>query len=127
MAQERFWILVRGLRLWAHVGVLDVERELGQWFEVDLRLGLDATSAGSSDALAETLDYSLVITALQSQARSMVCQTIEHYSEQMLDLVQQLYGPVPTQLELRKCQVPVAGFGGDVAILRRRHWPIGEF
>jgi dihydroneopterin aldolase len=29
-------IQVRGLRLWAHVGVLDFERRDGQWFELDL-------------------------------------------------------------------------------------------
>ena len=31
-------ILVRDLRLWAHVGVLPHERELGQWFELDIEL-----------------------------------------------------------------------------------------
>jgi dihydroneopterin aldolase len=122
---ERSWIHVRGLRLWAHVGVLPVEREHGQWFELELRLGLalDGPSAASSDDLAHTLDYCLVIQALQTQARTLVCHTIEHYSAQVLDLVQALYGPVPIQLDLRKCQVPVAGFGGDVAIQMRRHWP----
>ncbi|MEB3308411.1 MAG: dihydroneopterin aldolase, partial [Cyanobacteriota bacterium] len=47
--------------------------------------------------------------------------TLEHYSEQMLDLAEELYGPVPIQLELRKCAAPVAGFSGVVAIARQRH------
>ncbi len=123
MAAERSWIHLRGLRLWAHVGVLPVEREHGQWFELELRLGLDGPGAATTDDLAHTLDYGLVIRALQVQARSLVCHTIEHYSEQVLDLVVGLYGPVPIQLELRKCAVPVAGFDGDVAIQRRRNWP----
>ncbi|MEB3307605.1 MAG: dihydroneopterin aldolase, partial [Cyanobacteriota bacterium] len=109
-------IVVRGLRLWAHVGVLEHERAHGQWFELDVRLELDLRDAGSSDGLADTLDYSQLITALQAQARSVRCQTLEHYSEQMLDLAEELYGPVPIQLELRKCAAPVAGFSGVVAI-----------
>jgi dihydroneopterin aldolase len=114
-------ILVRGLRLWAHVGVLEGERTLGQWFELDLCLGHDLAPAGASDALSQTLDYSQAITALQRQARSIRCFTLEHWSERMLLLLEELYGPVPMALELRKCQAPVPGFTGSVAVRRRRH------
>jgi len=113
-------ILVRGLRLWAHVGVLAHERELGQWFELDLTLNVDLGAAGRSDALADTCDYSQLIGALQQQARHIRCQTLEHYSEQMLDLAVALYGAVPITLELRKCSAPVPGFGGVVAVRRQR-------
>lgn len=116
-------ILVRGLRLWAHVGVLEQERSHGQWFELDLELAFDLGRAGRSDALADTLDYSRLIAALQRQARSLVCQTLEHYSKRILELAEQLYGPVPIRLELRKCAAPVPGFSGVVAVRRRRHWP----
>ena len=116
-------IHVRGLRLWAHVGVLDFERAEGQWFELDLRLAFDLAPAGRSDALSDTLDYSVLISALQRQARSIRCHTLEHYSESMLDLVEELYGPVPVWLELRKCQAPVSGFEGVVAVERQRHGP----
>ncbi|MDH4405293.1 MAG: dihydroneopterin aldolase [Cyanobium sp. D14.bin.5] len=114
-------IQVRGLRLWAHVGVLDFERRDGQWFELDLELGVDLSAAGCSDALGDTLDYSQLITALQQQARSLSCQTLEHYSERIFERIEELYGPVPVRLELRKCQAPVSGFDGVVAVRRSRH------
>ncbi len=115
-------IHVRGLRLWAHVGVLDGERAEGQWFELDLELAVDLARAGRSDLLVDTLDYSQLIKALQQQARSICCHTLEHYSERILDLAEELYGPVPIRLELRKCAAPVSGFGGVVAVERRRRW-----
>lgn len=115
-------IHVRGLRLWAHVGVLDGERAEGQWFELDLELAVDLARAGRSDLLVDTLDYSQLIKALQQQARSICCHTLEHYSERILDLAKELYGPVPIRLELRKCAAPVSGFGGVVAVERRRRW-----
>ena len=49
-------ILVRDLRLWAHVGVLPHERELGQWFELDIELGWDLSSAAVADDVGATLD-----------------------------------------------------------------------
>lgn len=116
-------ILVRGLRLWAHVGVLDQERQLGQWFELDLELGWDLCAAALGDDLEDTLDYSQAITALQRQAMAIRCLTLEHWSERILQLLEQLYGPVPMALELRKCRAPVPGFSGTVAVRRRRHWP----
>jgi dihydroneopterin aldolase len=121
-------LLVRGLRLWAHVGVLEFERAEGQWFELDLELAVDLIAAGRSDALASTLDYSRVITALQRQARSLRCQTLEHYAERILDQLdacaaEQLGAPLPVRLELRKDQAPVPGFTGVVAVRRSRHWP----
>lgn len=120
-------ILVRGLRIWAHVGVLEFERAEGQWFELDLELALDLAEAGRTDALACTLDYSRLITALQRQARTLQCLTLEHYAERILDQVEacaaeQLGGGVPVRLELRKCAAPVPGFSGMVAVRRSRHW-----
>lgn len=116
-------IQVRGLRLWAHVGVLKREQIHGQWFELDLELALDTgrlAAAAADDDLAPSLDYSQVVRVLQAQARTMRCRTIEHYSEQILVVIEQLYGPVPIQLELRKCSAPIAGFDGVVAIQRSR-------
>ena len=122
-ALPRDRILVRNLRLWAHVGVLEHERLLGQWFELDLELGWDLSAAAASDDLSATLDYSQAITALQRQARTLRCLTLEHWSERILQLLEDLYGPVPMRLELRKCQAPVPGFTGSVAVRRQRHWP----
>jgi dihydroneopterin aldolase len=122
MAVERDCLHLRGLKLWSHVGVLPFEQLEGQWFELALRLGLDCTAIASSDALADTLDYSQLIAALQRQARELRCQTIEFYSEAILELIEKLYGPIPIHLELCKCQAPVPGFGGLVAIERYRRW-----
>ena len=113
-------ILVRGLRLWAHVGVLEQERLLGQCFELDLSLGFDLAAAGASDQLEHSLDYSRAITALQRLASDLRCLPLEHFAERIFETLEQLYGPVPMALELRKCQAPVPGFSGIVAVQRSR-------
>ena len=114
-------IHIRELMLWAHVGVLEHERRDGQWFSLDITLWQDLSVAGASDDLAASLDYSRAIIALQELSRGLVCQTIEHFSDRVLDQLELLYGPVPVRLELRKCAAPVPGFSGEVAVERRRH------
>ena len=112
---------VRDLRLWAHVGVLDSERRDGQWFALDLSFQIDLSSAAADDDLGATLDYSEAIIALQDLARTIRCLTIEHFSEQVLDRLDALYGSVPIWLRLSKCSPPVAGFTGTVMVERSRH------
>lgn len=53
-------IVLRGIRAWAHHGVLAHETELGQEFLVDVALHLDLGQAGDSDDLADTVDYGAV-------------------------------------------------------------------
>ncbi|MEY3929490.1 MAG: dihydroneopterin aldolase [Cyanobacteriota bacterium] len=103
------------------MGVLEHERLTGQWFELDFSLAWDLAPAGATDQLELSLDYSLAITALQRLAGELRCLTLEHFAERILDCLEQLYGPVPTNLELRKCRAPVPGFDGVVGVQRSRH------
>ena len=81
------------------------------------------SAAAAADGLEHSLDYSLAIQALQHQARTIRCLTLEHWSDQIFSLLEQIYGNVPIRLELRKCEAPVPGFCGIVAVQRSRRWP----
>ena len=114
---------VRELCLWAHVGVLEHERRDGQWFSLDLSVQLDLKAAAVADDLSRSLDYSVAIQALQALSQQIRCLTIEHFSEQILNRLEALYGPVPMRVELSKCAAPVPGFSGVVSVERFRHHP----
>lgn len=114
-------IVVRDLRLWAHVGVLEQDRLLGQWFALDFWLAYDLKAAGRSDALADTLDYAEAVALIRELTASLRCQTLEHFSERILKLLQQRYGEIPMGLELRKLAPPIPGFDGTVAVQRQSH------
>jgi len=116
-------IHVNGLRLWAHVGVLEQERALGQWFELEFWLGGDLSRAAQADDLTASFDYVEAIERLRQLSRSLVCLTLEQFSERILDKLEQLYGPIPLRLELRKCHAPIPGFSGTVSVCRKRRWP----
>lgn len=114
---------VQGLRLWAHVGVLEHERALGQWFELEFWLGGDLSRAAAEDDLSGSYDYVSAIEALRQLSHRLVCLTLEQFSERILDTLEQLYGAIPIRLELRKCKAPIPGFDGTVSVCRQRRWP----
>ncbi len=117
-------INVHNLNLWAHVGVLDQERKLGQSFLLDFTIWIDVDQAAIEDDLTKTVDYSLAIKNIQKLSGEINCLTIEHFSEIILEKLQTLYGSAPMQVSLRKCNPPVDGFSGSVSITRSRNLDI---
>ena len=116
-------IHVKDLYLWSHVGVLEKERKHGQEFLLDFSLWLNMEYASKRDNISSTADYSLGILDLQQYAFTIECQTIEYYSELILNRLESLYGSVPMKVFLRKCFAPVPGFDGTVGVERTRHFP----
>ena len=117
-------IRVDNLRLWAHVGVLEHEREHGQLFRADIQLHLDVSASAAADSLETTADYSLGVQALQRLAAEIRCHTLERFTERMFEALEDLYGEVPMHLRLSKCNPPIHGFSGTVSLERWRRRPI---
>ncbi len=120
-AQTLSSIHVEGINLWAHVGVLEEERLLGQPFVLDFIIWLDVEEAALKDDISKTADYRLAVTSIQKIAFEINCKTIEHFSEQLLDQLEFLYGSAPMQIILKKCSPPINGFSGHVSIKRKRN------
>ncbi len=112
---------VKDVYLWAHVGVLEHERLLGQAFNLDFSIWLDLDKAAEEDDLSFTADYSLAIKELQYLAFKFSCLTIEHFGYQILNKLEALYGPAPMRITLAKCSAPVQGFSGRVAVEMQRY------
>lgn len=61
-------LILRGMRFFGQHGVRAAERDLGQRFVVDLRVGTCLRAAGESDSLSDTIDYA----SLRRVVRSVV-------------------------------------------------------
>ena len=81
-------IIIRQLKLWAHVGVLNWEREFGQWFELDIWLYYDLSSAASTDQIEHTINYADVIITIRNLSELINCSTIEYFSEQIFEVLE---------------------------------------
>ena len=115
-------IHIRDINLWAHVGVLESERIHGQSFVLDISFWLDLDESSKFDQLDKSVDYSDVIKAVQKLSFEINCLTIEYFSDQILNLLESLYGQVPMNIMLKKCYPPIHGFTGSVLIEKKRNF-----
>ena len=65
-------------------GVHPAERELGQRFEIDMKLGLDLSQAMTSDALADTVDYGRLYAIVREEVEDDEYQLIERSAGAMV-------------------------------------------
>tara|TARA_Y100001968_G_scaffold14564_1_gene11759 strand:- start:61 stop:450 length:390 start_codon:yes stop_codon:yes gene_type:complete len=117
-------IHIKDLDLWAHVGVLESERLHGQSFLLDISFWLDLDDSSKLDQLDKSIDYSEVIKAIKKLSFEIKCLTIEYFSDQILNLLESLYGPVPINIRLTKCSPPIHGFTGSVIIEKKRNFSL---
>ena len=115
-------IHLKDINLWAHVGVIEIERIHGQSFVLDITYWLDLNESSKHDQLDKSLDYSKAIKAVQKLSFDIECLTIEYFSDQILNMLESLYGPVPIHIKLKKCSPPIDGFTGSVLIEKKRNF-----
>jgi dihydroneopterin aldolase len=114
-------IILHRMMFRGHHGVHPAERELGQTFEIDIELGLDLSRAMTSDALADTVDYSRLHAIVREEVEDHRYQLIEALAGAM---VQRLMAELPITsalVRVRKPQVPLNGIVGFAAVeIQRR-------
>jgi dihydroneopterin aldolase len=74
------------------IGVWEWERRIRQTLIMDLELGVDATRAGRSDAIADTVDYQAVTDRVLAFAAASEFHLIEALAEHIAQLVLSEFG-----------------------------------
>ena len=83
-------ILMEGLVFFGHHGALAAERETGALFTVDLILELNLAPAGTSDALADTVDYRRAYEIVRGVVEGSPRKLIEAIAETIAFLLLEL-------------------------------------
>ena len=109
-------IQLTGIRCYGYTGFLAEERFLGQWFEVDLRIGVDLAPAGQSDRIDDTLDYRSVIAAVKEIISTVKFDLIEKLAETIVTTVLNFDKVQQVELKLHKPAAPIPDFGGKITI-----------
>ena len=112
------FLKIENIKLWARVGVLDEERELGQLFILDIFLWTDFEKCTKNDDIKKTVDYSKLVHLLKDQSKKIYCYTIEKYSKEILEIIDQEFKLSKIKIILTKCNPPITGFDGKVSIVR---------
>ena len=112
------FLKIENIKLWARVGVLDEERDLGQLFILDIFLWTDFEKCTVNDDIEKTVDYSKLVQILKDQSKKIYCYTIEKYSNEILEIIDQEFKISKIKIILTKCNPPITGFDGTVSIVR---------
>ncbi len=112
------FLKIENIKLWARVGVLDEERNLGQLFSLDVLLWTDFENCTVNDDLNKTVDYSKLVEILKDQSKKTYCFTIEKYSNEILEILDKEFKLSKIKIILTKCNPPIIGFDGKVSIVR---------
>ena len=112
------FLKIKNIKLWARVGVLDEERNLGQLFSLDIFLWTDFEKCTVNDDVRKTVDYSKLVKILKNQSKKICCFTIEKYSNSIVESIDQEFKLSKIKIILTKCNPPITGFDGKVSIVR---------
>jgi len=116
-------IRIEGLKIFAHHGVFDFEKENGQDFYVNAVLKSDLRKAGKSDKLEDSTNYGEVchfITGLFEKNRHDLIEAVaENVAQQIL-----LQFPLIQEIELEVCkpQAPIGLPFSNVSVKIERKW-----
>ena len=101
-------IVIKGLTLTAHHGVLQDEKDNGQTFILDITASLDLTDARKSDNLNDTENYAKMIGTVKAVFLSEKNDLIEHAVERVADSILKNYDRVQSvTVLLKKPQAPI--------------------
>lgn len=100
-------IELRGLVVVAICGALPEERERPQPLEVDLDVVADLRAAGTSDDLADTLDYGALTATVERVMLDGAPQLLEHLAQVLADAVLADPRALEVTVAVRKLRPPV--------------------
>jgi len=112
------FLKIENVQLWAKVGVLQEERELGQQFSLDIFLWTDFEKCTANDDIKKTVDYSILVEILKDQSKKVYFFTIEKYSNEILEIIDKEFQLSKIKIILTKCNPPIIGFDGKISIVR---------
>ena len=110
-------IHINGIRAFGYIGVLKEENVLGQWFEVDLKLSIDLSKAGKSDALEDTHSYVEIVQETTRLIETQKFKLIESLAEAIATYGLQSDNRIKEiTVKVTKPTPPIPNFAGTVAV-----------
>ena len=114
-------IRINNIVLFAHLGVSEAEREVGQRIRLDLELAVDLENSSKSDQLRDTVSYELIYKTLERVVEASRHRLLETLAG---DVLTQVFDEYPRVQAIRivvcKLNVPFAGAVASAEVELRR-------
>ena len=116
VAKTRDRITLTGVRVRAHHGVFDFEREAGQEFVIDVSVAVDLAAAASGDDLGRTVHYGELAEAISAAVERDPVDLIETVAERVAAVALAFPAVEEVEVTVHKPQAPIAVPFTDVAV-----------
>jgi len=120
LKSERMTVEIRGLRVYAHHGVRDFERERGQPFVIDVWLHPRRSQAGQTDDLDDAVNYSAVCDRVAELAAGGPYDLLERLATVIADDLAERYPATGLRVRVAKPHAPVKHDVAEVAVTIER-------
>ena len=117
-------IRLTGLRIFAHHGVLDFERENGQEFVIDLEIAIDLAPAAASDDVTKTIHYGELAEAVYAAVQADAVDLIETVAERVAAIALSYERALRATVTIHKPAAPITVPFGDVSVTITRSRPL---
>jgi dihydroneopterin aldolase len=95
-------IFISELKVKTKLGVPEWERMVPQTVILDIEIGYDLSKACKSDAIADTIDYSAVVSRIQATLKEPSFQLVEALAEHICQLILKEFGALSVKLKVSK-------------------------
>ena len=119
-------IRLTGLRIFAHHGVLDFERENGQEFIIDLEIAVDLAPAAASDDVTKTIHYGELAEAVYAAVQADAVDLIETVAERVAAIALGYERAEQVTVTIHKPAAPITVPFSDVSVTITRSRPLSH-
>lgn len=95
-------IFINDFRLEILIGIYEWERKVVQTVQFDLEIGIPEKNGPRTDRIAETIDYSKVVTRIEESLREHHFLLLERLSEHVAQLILKEFGSPWVRVSVNK-------------------------
>ncbi|MFG1301954.1 dihydroneopterin aldolase [Xanthobacter sp. V3C-3] len=121
LPHDRQFLILRGFKVEALIGVYSAERHAPQALDVRLEIEIPDKGGGYSDRLSDTIDYGAIVYAIREEAKESRFFLLEALAEQLCNLLFARFEALSVRLEMTKTEI-IDGVK-DAGIRLERHAP----
>ena len=108
---------IKGMKFHSFIGHYDEEKEIGNRFNVDIKIGVDIKPAGESDKLKDALDYVAVYKVIKKEMQKK-CNLVENVALRIKSVIFENFPQAQSiYLKITKLSPQIGGVVDEMSII----------
>lgn len=111
------YLEIKGMKFHSYIGHFDEEKEIGNKFDVSIRLGIDYLKAAETDKLKNAVDYVSVYNLIKTEMQKK-CNLVENVAFRIKSVIFKNFPQVKSiYLKIAKLSPKIGGIVDEMSII----------